>query len=177
MSHSKSPIDFNVSTLMNNTWRILTLDKEDSLELTSKQSQATQFLINFQLTYSPDPKPIRDLWPRTQGRQTKLCTSRCPLPGLLLQSELRLHASPVNHLQPAATAAAAVSRQTAKPISVCDTRPQSFPTNFPNFCVCAKTTTTKTTVWSAAGQKQRCCLTVELPSRLSPPPKPFPTLV
>lgn len=29
---------------MNNTWRILTLDKEDSLELTAKRSQATQFV-------------------------------------------------------------------------------------------------------------------------------------
>lgn len=109
------------------------------VELKTKLSRVlSSYMINFQLTSSHDPKPIRDLWPQTQGRQTELCIGRCPLLRLRLQPELCLYASPVNHLQPAA-----VSRQTAKPISVCDTRPQSFSTTLQTFRDRARTTTTK----------------------------------
>lgn len=122
-------------------WKIDQTDKMQWLmvELKTKVSRVAQF-VHDQLPAHIQPWSQTNQGPvAPNSRQTnRTLHRRCPLLRLPLQPELCLHASPVNHLQPAA-----VSRQTAKPISVRDTRPQSFSTTLQTFRYRARTTTTK----------------------------------
>lgn len=81
------------------------------------------------LTSSPDPKPIRDLWPTNKPFHPSSPSARPPASVWALS--LRLNCQ---------SPAAVVPPQAAKPISVSDSRPQSFSSTFQTLFVIPVTT-------------------------------------
>lgn len=167
---------------MNNTWRRLTMDKEDSLVYkvffngaTNIQTELSNSVCSWSASSShpalmPDQSGTFGPEPKAEKQNFAPFVALCPPSCFSLSSVFTCHLSITCNRPPLPLFHARLQNQL-----VCVTLGlRVSPQTFQSFVFVQKQQQKKpATVWSTTAQKWRCCLTVELLSRLSPPLRPF----